>query len=176
MRTLVVLAVSTASAAAAAPPEFSPHDLRTVFFFTTSDNPTRIDYALRLGEGCAPSGDEPLFPYWHYLGDGSPGNEKTNSLKFFEYPAYGVREQKIKRLPRGAEITVKLKAVEREIVITVEAHGDECTATPRTTIAGQPGSQLLSVHITVKTGWRVDHVDIRGRTADGAAITERLTQ
>ena len=170
----MALSSLVAAAAHAGPVEFSAHDIKTVFFFTTSDNKTHIDYGLRLKAGCVPDGDEPLFPYWRDY-DSTPPGVNTNALKFFEYPAYGVREQKLERNGVGHELRVKLKALPRDIVISVKpGPGGTCTATPRTTVAKQAGVELLSAHIQVKSGWRVDYVEVKGRTGEGKAISERL--
>jgi hypothetical protein len=173
-RLIVLLSVLAAGAAQAGQVEFAARDIKTVFFFTTSDNKTHIDYGLRMAANCVPQGDEPLFPYWRDY-DTSPAGEKTNALKFYEYAAYGVAEQTIKRLESRTELGIKLKALPRPIVITIEpGPGGACRVTPRAAIGGQPNAVLLSAHIQLKTGWSVDYVEVRGRTDEGKNLTERL--
>jgi hypothetical protein len=171
MRALPLLfAFGAATAAAADPVVFAAKDVPTVFFLSPSDLTSRVDYGLRLDAHCEPVSDEPLFPYWH-----EPDAHKSDSLKFFEYAAYGVKEQKIKKLAGHTELTVTLKAVPRAISITVAPGEDgKCAATAHTLISGQKDAELLSAFIQVKPMWRVDYVEIRGRTADGKERTERL--
>jgi hypothetical protein len=170
MRVLLLLATLGAATAWADGVEFGAKDVRTVFFLSPSDLTSRLDYGLKLDDKCAPVSDEPLFPYWH-----EPEANKTATLKFFEYPAYGVQEQKIKKLPGRTELAVKLKALPRQIVITIEPSAEgRCNATARTLIGAQTDVELLSVYIKVKPVWRVDFIEIRGRTADGKGLTERV--
>jgi hypothetical protein len=170
MRLGLLIALLTAAAARADGVEFAARDVRTVFFLSPSDLQSRLDYGLKLDDKCEPVSDEPLFPYWH-----EPDTHKTATLKFFEYAAYGVKEQKLKKLAGRSELTVTLKALPREIVITVERDAEgKCVAIARTVIGTKNGTELLSAFIKVKPIWRVEYVEIRGRTADGKGISERL--
>src|SRR3954466_16287685 len=137
MRALLLVAVLTSAAGRADPVTFSATDVPTVFFLSPSDLESRVDYGLKLDEHCEPVSDEPLFPYWS-----EPEAHKTDGLKFFEYAAYGVKEQKIKKLPGRTELAVTLKALPRESFITVEARDGKCVAIARTVIAGQKGVEL----------------------------------
>jgi hypothetical protein len=174
VRAIVVSCSLVAVAAVAGSIDFAARDIKTVFFFTTSDNKTHIDYGLKMGPDCTPAGDEPLFPYWRDY-DSQPAGVKTNALKFYEYAAYGVAAQSLKRLEGRSELAVKLKAFPRDIVITIERNGDgTCAVTPRTVIANRQNSVLLSAHIQLKRGWSVDYVEVQGRTDDGKKLTEKL--
>jgi hypothetical protein len=154
--------------------DFSPHDVKTVFFFTTSDNKTHIDYGLRLNPDCTASEKEPLFPYWRDY-DSDPPGVNTNGLKFYEYAAYGVASQELKQTGKSTDLKVKLKAFPREIAIAIEPSPDgKCAATPRTTVAGEKNVMLISVYIRLKSGWVVDYVDVKGRTPDGRNLAERI--
>jgi hypothetical protein len=170
MRRSLLLAMLTAFAARAEGVEFSAKDVRTVFFLAPSDLASRLDYGLKLDDKCEPVSDEPLFPYWH-----EPDANKTAPLRFFEYAAYGVKEQKVKKVAGRTELTVTLKAVPREIIVTVEKDAEgKCLAIARTVIGAKNGIELLSAFIKVKPVWRVEYVEIRGRMSDGKGISERL--
>jgi hypothetical protein len=164
-----------ASAARAGEPTFGPHDVQTVFFFSKSDDHNRVDYGLKLDEGCMPVGDEPLFPYWREFEEGGNG-KRTHTLKFYEYAGYGVSDQQIKKSGGRATIKVQLKALPREIIITTEKGADgKCVVTARAMIAKAPDIELLSCYIKLKTGWQVEYVDVKGKDPKtGAGISERL--
>jgi hypothetical protein len=174
-KALAAFTTVAASSAQASDPDFGPNDIPTVFFFSKSDDRNRVDYGLRLDASCQPVGDEPLFPYWReFEPPVDPPGSRTHSLKFFEYAAYGVSEQRIKKLEAKTEITVKLKAYPREIVITVEKGPDgKCVVTPRSVIAGSPNVELVSAYIKLKSGWSVEYVEVKGRR-DGKGVAERL--
>ena len=170
---LVAAVTITASSALAGDPDFGPQDVPTVFFFSKSDDRNRVDYGLRLDAACLPVGEEPLFPYWREFESEPPGL-KTHSLKFFEYAAYGISEQRIKKTEGRADITVKLKAFPREIVITTEKGPDgKCAVTPRSVIAATPNVELVSAFIKLKSGWSVEYVEVKGRV-NGKGLSERL--
>jgi len=174
-RSVVVLVTLAAGQALADDPAFGPNDIPTVFYFSKSDDKNRVDYGLKLDAACAPVGDEPLFPYWREFETQPPGLH-THTLKFFEYAGYGVAEQRIKKLEGGkSEIVAKLKALPREITITVEkGEGGKCIATPRAVIAATPNVELHSAFIKLKSGWSVEYVEVKGRTRDGRNLAERL--
>ncbi len=174
-KVIALLATVSAATASADDPSFTATDLPTVFYFSKSDDKNRVDYGLKLDAACAPIGDEPLFPYWREFETQPPGLH-THTLKFFEYAGYGVSDQRIKKLPDGkAEITVKLKAFPREIVIEVgKGEGGKCVATPRAVIGGSPNVELTSAFIKLKSGWSVEYVEVKGRTKDGRNLAERL--
>ncbi|MBL8957539.1 MAG: DUF4833 domain-containing protein [Myxococcaceae bacterium] len=171
----VLLTGVTAVTAAADEPVFGATDIPTVFFFSKSDDKNRVDYGLKLDASCQPVGDEPLFPYWREFETQPPGLH-THTLKFFEYAGYGVADQRVKKLEGGkSEIAVKLKALPRDIVVTVEkGEGGRCVATARAVIGGSPNVQLLSAYIKLKSGWSVEYVEVKGRTNDGRNLAERL--
>lgn len=175
-KVIAVLSVVTASQAWANDPDFGPHDVATVFFFSKSDDKNRVDYGLRLDEKCQPAGGEPLFPYWReFEPPADPAGTKTHSLKFYEYAGYGVSEQTVKKLDGKAEMAVKLKAFPREIVITIERSTEgKCVVTPRAVIAATPNVELVSAFIKLKSGWSVEYVEVKGRDSKGRNLAERL--
>jgi hypothetical protein len=159
-------------------PSFGPHDVETVFFIDKTDDHNRVDYALRLDGECVPQGKEPLFPYWRVFENAPP--VRTLNLGWWEYVAYGLSEQKIvTRSPGSVLLRVQLKQLPRAIEILVRRGTDgRCTTTARTTIAGQAGIELLSVHATLsKVIKKVLHVDVFGRRVDSLEpVTERLSR
>lgn len=173
-KAIAVLAL-VAGSAQAGDPDFGPNDVHTAFFFSKSDDKNRVDYGLRLDDKCFPVGEEPLFPYWREF-EGDPAGVKTHSLKFFEYAGYGISDQRLKKLDGGrAELTVKLKAFPREIVINTEkGEGGKCVVVSRSVIAGKPNIELVSAFIKLKSGWSVEYVEVKGRGADGKGLAERL--
>jgi hypothetical protein len=156
-------------------PVFGPNDIPTVFYFSKSDDKNRVDYGLRLDAKCLPVGDDALFPYWHQF-EGAPP-EHTHTLKFFEYAAYGVSEQKqTKKFPEGVEVAVKLKAMPRPLTLTTErgANG-KCTAKVFSTISSVPNAQLDNAFIKLGRGWSVQYVEVHGKDLKtGKDLTEKL--
>jgi hypothetical protein len=155
-------------------PEFGPHDIVTVFYFNKSDDKNRVDYGLRLDANCMPVGDEPLFPYWRELEHAPP--EKTHTLKFIEYAAYGVADQKILRRPGVAEIGVKLRALDRPIVIVVDkGETGKCRAVAYSKISGIDKAELSSAYIKLARGWSVAYVEVHGKDPKaGKDLLEKL--
>lgn len=162
--------------AAVSDPKFGPSDIQTLFFINKSDDKNRVDYGLRLDANCQPVGDDPVFPYWREFENAPP--EKTHSLKFFEYAGYGVVGVRTAKTETGADITLKLKPLARELVVSTGKGPDgKCKAVVRTIIANVQGAELKSAYIKLKFGWTVDYVDIFGKhPVTGADLTERLKQ
>lgn len=168
MKTALV-SVLIASSAWADAMTFGANDIVTAFYFDKSDDKNRIDYGVRLDANCKPVGDEPVVPYWREFETSAGKN--TATMKFFEYPAYGVAEQKIK----GNEIKATMKAVPREIVITTSKGEDgKCKAVSKTDVA-KARVEFKSAYIKLKSGWSVDYVELRGVDAAGKGVTEKLT-
>jgi hypothetical protein len=169
--TLVAL---VAARAQAEEPAFGPHDIVTVFFFNKSDDKNRVDYGLRLDANCMPVGDEPLFPYWRELENAPP--ERTHTLKFIEYAAYGVADQKILRRPGVAEISVRLRALDRPITIVTEKdESGKCRAIAWSKISGIDKAQLNSAYIKLSHGWSVAYVEVHGKDLKaGKDLLEKL--
>ncbi len=157
-------------------PKFGPNDIQTLFYISKSDDKNRVDYGLRLDANCLPVGDDPVFPYWRELEDAPP--ERTHPLKFFEYAAYGVVGVKSSRTEHGADISLKLKPLSRQLIVSTGKGPDgKCRAVVRTTIADVQGAELKSAYIKLKYGWTVDYVDVFGKhPVTGADISERLRQ
>ena len=171
----LVLATLTAATARADEPTFSGNDVATVFYFSKSDDKNRVDYGLRLDASCMPAGDEPLFPYWREFEGGLDG-KRIHTLKFFEYAGYGVSDQAVKKSGGRADLTVKLKAFPREIVISTEKGEDgKCAVVARAVIAATPNVELQSAFIKLKSGWSVEYVEVHGKDPkSGKGLAERL--
>lgn len=175
MRHATLVLVVAAATAHADEPAFSGNDVPTVFFFSKSDDKNRVDYGLKLDDKCLPVGDEPLFPYWREFEGGLDG-KRTHTLKFFEYAAYGVADQKVDRAEGRATLKVQLKAFPREITITTEKTSEgKCAVVPRSVIAASPNIELVSAFIKLKSGWSVEYVEVKGRDPKtGKNLAERL--
>lgn len=157
--------------------QFGPYDIPTVFFISKSDDANRVDYGLRLDENCNPVGDEPVFPYWREFENSPP--VRVHGLKFYEYAAYGVAEQRsLRRAGNVLEIAVRLKPLPRELIVALEKQPDgKCKATVRTTISEIVGAELLSAYVKLKRAWSVEYVEVHGKHPEtGLALCERLKQ
>lgn len=179
LRTLALAGTALAlcgAEVAAMDPKFGPNDIETLFYISKSDDKNRVDYGLRLDANCQPVGDDPVFPYWREFENAPP--VKTHSLKFFEYAGYGVVGLKVAKNEGGADITLKLKPLSREIVISTGKGPDgKCRAVVRTTIADVQGAELKSAYLKLKFGWTVEYADVFGKhPVTGADLTERLKQ
>lgn len=171
---LGALVLLAAGPATASDPQFSSFDVPTVFFINKSDDGSRVDYGMRLDQKCQPANDEAVFPYWREF-DNPP--VRTHGLKWVEYMAYGVSEQRIiSRNDGGGVYKIKLKQFNRPIVITTSKHQDgRCSATARMTIASQEGAELLSVFLKLGGFLSVDYAEIHGKHPQtGAPLVERV--
>lgn len=156
-------------------PAFGPNDVHTVFFIAKSDDKNRVDYGLRLDDACVPVGNDPVFPYWREFENSPP--VRTHSLKWFEFVAYGVKEQKLlRKTATGAELAIHLKPLPRELIITTERGPDgRCRAIARATVAGVPDAEIISAYVKLKRAMSVEYVEIYGKhPKTGEPLTERL--
>jgi hypothetical protein len=174
-KALAATLLATFSARAAADePAFGPNDIQTVFFFNKSDDHNRVDYGLKLDGKCVPVGDEALFPYWRELENPPP--VKTHTLKFIEYAAYGVSEQKVLKRPGQTEIAIKLRALSRPITVVTEKDATgKCRAVAHAKIGEVADAELSSAYIKLSHGWSVEYVEVHGRDPkSGKDLTEKL--
>ena len=173
---LVVMGAAT-DAAAEPKPAFGPHDIATLFFISKSDDRNRVDYGMRLDADCMPREKEAVFPYWREFENSPP--VRTHPLSLLEYYPYGIATQRsLGRSARGGEYHLRLKRIHRDLYVTTTKEADgRCTATVRTTIAGQDQSELLSAYVKLRRALSVEYVDIHGRAASGGQpIEERIMQ
>ncbi len=160
---------------AADQPEFGPNDVPTAFFINKSDDHNRVDYGVRLDATCRPVGSEPVFPYWREFENAPP--VRTHGLKWIERFVYGLGKQRIVRHePAGAEITVRLKKLDREVVISTSRTPEgRCTSIARTHIGRLDAALLHSAYVKLYRPMSVEYVEIRGTDPDsGEPVTERL--
>lgn len=163
-----------AEPAHASEPQFGVFDVPTVFFINKSDDGSRVDYGMRLDQNCRPANDEAIFPYWREF-DNPP--VRTHGLKWIEYMAYGVSDQRlVSRSDSGSVYRVKLKQFTRPIVISTSRRQDgRCAATARMTIASLEGAELLSVFLKLGGFMSVDYAEIHGKHPQtGAPLVERV--
>lgn len=160
---------------AADQPEFGPYDVPTAFYINKSDDLNRVDYGLRLDAACQPAGGDPLFPYWREFEPPPP--VRTHGLKWIERIVYGVGKQRVvRRTPSGVELTVRLKKLDREVLITTsrDASG-RCTSSARARIGAIPNAILSSAFVKVAGAMSIHYVELRGVDPDsGDSITERI--
>lgn len=158
-------------------PTFGPYDIATLFFISKSDDRNRVDYGMRLDQSCTPSEKEAVFPYWREFENSPP--VRTHPLKLIEYYPYGVATQRmISQSSTGSEYYVRLKRIHRDLYVRTSKGADgRCTATVRTTIAGQDSSELLSAYVKLRRPLSVEYVEIHGKSPQsGQPIDERVVQ
>jgi hypothetical protein len=151
---------------------FSAYDLRSLFFISKSSNANRVRYALRLDRSCQPLGDEPVQAYWQNLERGPHDLEPLSTL---DQLAYGIAEQHVRREGTQAIVQLVLRAVKsRPVRVQIEKVADACRAEV-TVLIGDKVATLEQVHVTLESPVSVRHLDILGRTQDGAQIEQRLS-
>ncbi|HEY3450140.1 MAG TPA: DUF4833 domain-containing protein [Myxococcales bacterium] len=158
-------------------PKFGPNDVATVFYVAKSDGEGRVDYGIRLDEKCKPVGGESVVPYWREYRDFKPLGG-THPCSWFDKLGYGVASEKVTRSdPEGAELSVRLKPVPREITITTSRGNDgKCQAVAKTTISGTK-AELESAYLKLKRAMSVEYAELRGKNPQTReAVTEKLTE
>lgn len=166
-------ALAPAAPAQASEITFGSHDVQTTFFISKSDDRNRVDYGMRLDAGCAPYGEEAVFPYWRVF-EKTP--VRTQELSMMDRIPYGISEQHaISRTPTGGEYSIRLKQLDRPIVISTkkEANGT-CSVITRTAINGTQ-AQLVSVYAKLAGFASVDYIDVFGKNlVSGESVSERI--
>lgn len=165
-----------ADRAGAAPPTFGPFDVQTVFFIDKSQNRNRVDFGVRLDESCRPVEVDPVFAYWREL-ERTP--LRLSNLNPTERGVYGVDKQRVvRRDETGGELVVRMKKLDREVVIATRRTGDgRCESTARTRIAGIPDAVLQSAHVQLSSPLIVKYVEIHGVDPQrGEPVVERVTR
>jgi hypothetical protein len=156
-------------------PPFGPFDVQTVFYIEKSNDKDRVDYGMRLDQYCAPVGDQAVFPYWRELQHAPP--VRSHPISFFQHLAYGFSEQRaLSRAPNGGRYLVRLKQVDRPILImTKQDAARHCTATAYTKILAMKSAKLHHIFAKVAGSMSVDYVDVHGTDLKtGRALVERL--
>jgi hypothetical protein len=162
-------ALGVALLATAARGDLGARDVPTVFHIAKSENRNQVHYGVHLDAACAPAGAAPAFAYWRML---EHGPLATEPLLDREQGAYGFADQ---RVLEGGRVVLRLRALPaRSIVVQTGHEGDACSAVATTTIGGAP-AVLDSVFVQLRWPFGVDHLVLAGhRTADGAAVQEKL--
>jgi hypothetical protein len=159
----------------ASDPSFGPHDVETLFSIAKSDDRNRVDYGMRLGADCAPTGQDPVFPYWREFERSPP--VRTKPMGVFARMGYGISSQRtLRRTPTGAEHAIRLKQVDRLLFITTTKGADgRCSALVRIKIADVEYAELRSIYVKLSGSLSVAYIDIRGQNlATGQLLEERL--
>jgi len=163
-------ACATSPSAFAGSPAAPPPRVENVpqlFTVGKSENKNRVAYGMKLDERCAPIGDGPVYAYWRML---EKGASVTEPLLPREEPAYGIQRQRVE----GGVTKILLRAVpDREIWIEPKVVDGRCTATAWTRIAGTRAA-LYDIFVQLRWPFGVDHLRVRGRTAQGALVDEIL--
>ena|SRR5450432_1000887 len=157
-------------------PHFSAHDIPTVFYISKSDDHNRVDYGMRLGDRCAASTNDAVFPYWREFEHAPP--IRTHPLGTFEYFAYGISDQHALRGgPAAGQYVIKLKQFgQRPIWISTTREADgRCSALARCAIAGVRFAQLFSIYVKLSGPLSVEYVVVKGKDLEtGKLLEERL--
>lgn len=174
---LVAIAVSTMLSVAHAMEtvQFGPHDVRSVFYVSKSENDNQVHYALRLDAACRPVGERPVFAYWRRM----KGSARVDApLVSPGTHVYGASDnQAVQRTAEGGRVQMFVKALDRvriDVTVTKLPTG-ECQALATTTLHG---SKVRLSHAFLQLGaWglRVKYVDVFGaRTSDGKQVSQRF--
>jgi hypothetical protein len=170
----LVLACSAVALVAHADPSFGPHDVRTIFYISKSDDRNRVDYGVRLDAACLPVGSEPVYAYWHRF---EPGQPRYGDLNLMDRRAYAISSQAVRSTaPEGSWIELRLAALPGErVLVLVQRAGEGCIARARFDIRGRPAF-LDHIHVTLRGPLAIDHVTLRGEdVSSGTPVFEHRT-
>ncbi|HVY26214.1 MAG TPA: DUF4833 domain-containing protein [Polyangiaceae bacterium] len=155
---------------------FGAADVPTVFYISKSDDRNRVDYGMRLTEGCAPLGSEAVFPYWREFEKSPP--VRTHPLGTFEYFGYGISEQ---RMVRGgkpdAAYLIRLRQFKQRPVWITTSRDDSgrCRARVRCAIGAVRFAELSSIYLKLAGPLSVEYIIIKGHDpATGNPIEEKI--
>ncbi len=118
-----------------------------------------------------------MFPYWREFEHPPP--VRSHPLKAIQYLAYGFSEQRLlERSPRGGKYLVRLKQVDRPILIVTGLGADaQCAATAYTKVRGVEAARLGHIFVKVSGFAGAEYVDVHGVDAKtGQKLVERLTR
>jgi hypothetical protein len=155
---------------------FGASDIPTVFFISKSDDHNRVDYGMRLTEGCAPVNNDAVFPYWRQFEHSPP--VRTQPLGTFEYFGYGLSEQ---RLVHGgkpdAAYLIRLKQFKQRPVWITTSRDDSghCRARARCAIGAVKFAELTSIYVKLAGVLSVEYIIVKGKDpATGQLIEEKI--
>lgn len=170
------IAVATALACLVAVPvaadvEFGPHDVRTIFYISKSDDRNRVDYGIRLDATCRPQGGQPIYAYWHRF---EPNQPTFGDLNGMDERAYGITRQHVRSAtPTSTWLEMYLRGFQEQrfLILVQRDRSERCHARAMLTI-DEHDSFLEHIHVTLGM-IGVDRVTLHGRDAQsGAERTE----
>jgi Domain of unknown function (DUF4833) len=132
-----------------------------------SSNRNEVHYAVAVDPTCAPSGPQPVLPYWLML---ERGPDITEPLSDREQRYLGISTQNV--TPRGIELTLRAVPGRVLTIRTWSEPGGRCSSSVDMTIAGTP-TRLVGVFAQQKL-FGVAYVLLTGVTAEGATVRERI--
>lgn len=172
----LALGVWPAAPALAGPPapagQASPaRSADSAFFIARGKNRNQVHYGVRVGEGCKPTGDQPVHAYWRML---EKGEGVTEPLLGIEGPAYGLKDtQQVEATPSGGwRVRVWLRAhPDRPIDITVAREQGHCVARASMKMDNTV-AQIDRIFVKEKWPAGVAFVMLSGVAADGHSVRE----
>jgi hypothetical protein len=146
-------------------------DPRSVFFIQRNKNRNEVHYGIRLDDGCAPLGDEPVYNYWLRLEEG-PG--VTKPVQLFQQAGYGIARQTV----RAGAVEIVLRALDdRPVRVTASKREDgRCAVEAFLDIAGAP-ARFDKAFVFAEEGFllpSVKYVELYGMREDGSPVRERI--
>jgi len=132
-----------------------------------SSNRNEVHYAVEVDPTCAPSGREPVSPYWLML---ERGPDVTEPLSDREQRYLGISSQSV--TPKGVELTLRAVPGRVLTIHTWSGADGRCGSSVDMTVAGKP-SRLVGVFAQQKL-FGVAYVLLTGVSADGSTVRERI--
>jgi uncharacterized protein DUF4833 len=159
----VALVPSTASA------NQSPQALEipSALVIVKSSNKNQVHYAVQVDESCAPTGGQPVSPYWLML---ERGPDVTEPLSGSEERVLGVERQEV--ASDGIHVTLRAFPAKPLTIHTWRTDGGRCTSAVDMTVAGVT-ARVASVFVKQKL-FGVAYVLLTGVSANGAVVQERV--
>lgn len=156
------------------PVQFGPHDVRSVFYVSKSENQNQVHYAIRLDAACRPVSEVPVFAYWRRLRSGVRVDEPLVGVGRRLYGASD--EQEVHLGTAGGLVRMYVKAIKRvRIDIRIEKTAEGCKATPFTPIHGEPARLSYAFLQLSRFGLGVKYVELVGtRIRDNVDVSEQL--
>jgi hypothetical protein len=160
---IAALLTSTAPTAWAA----QPYELPNVLVVSKSTNRNEVHYGAYVDAACMPTTNAPLHPYWLMR---ERGPNAVEGLSRRELAVLGVARQEvagdtIRFVVAGLPTRGFAARVGRDA-------GGACTSSVETTIGGAQ-ARVLAIHVKVHL-FGVDYVLLRGQTAEGKLVEERV--
>jgi hypothetical protein len=163
------IAAATAEAQGSAPtPAVLGDELPSALVIRKSGNKNEVHYAVRVGDACEPLAGAPVRPYWRML---ERGPAVTESLLDSERQWLGIQRQEVEA--GSLVIAVRAMPAHSIAIHTFRGAGGRCESSSETTIAGLR-ARLLDIYVQ-QSLFGIDYVLLRGMSANGDALSERLS-